>query len=55
MELVDRMVETKNTTVLKALESKIEEREHEKLVLVSMAEELLPNAARFEECMEFAR
>ena len=54
LELVDRMVETKNSSVLKALEAKIEKLEREKLVLVSKAEEPLPNAARFEECIELA-
>ncbi len=54
MELVDRMVGAKNTSVLKALEAKIEELEREKLVLVSKAEEPLRNAARLEECMELA-
>ena len=54
LELVDRMVETRNSSVLKALEAKIEKLEREKLLLVSKAEEPLPNAARFEECMELA-
>ena len=54
LELVDRMVETNNQTVMRALESKLETLEREKLVLAARAEEPLPNAGRFEECMELA-
>ncbi len=54
LELVDRLVETQNPTVIKAIESKIEKLEREKLLLVEKAEQPLPNAARFEECMELS-
>ena len=54
LELVGRMVETKNATVLKALEAKIERLEREKLVLEEKAQEPMPNATRFEECIELS-
>lgn len=54
LELVDRMVETKNQTVVRALEAKVERAEREKLVMLDRAQEPLPNTARFEECIELA-
>lgn len=45
LELIDRLVETKNPTVVKAIETKIEKLEREKFALVEKASELLPNAA----------
>lgn len=54
LELVDRLVETKNGTVIKAIEGKIERLERDKLVLAEKAGAPLPNAARFEECIELA-
>lgn len=54
LELVDRMVETKNPTVIKAIEAKIEKLEREKIALVERAGEPLPNVAGFEDCIELA-
>lgn len=54
LKLVDRILETENQTVLKALESKIEKLEREKIALVEKAGEPLPNVGRFEECIELA-
>ena len=54
LELIDRMVETKNATVIKAIESKIEKLEREKIALIEKASEPLPNAGKFEECIELS-
>ena len=54
LELVDRLVETQNATVIKAIEAKIEKLEREKIVLSEKAEQPLPSTARFEECMELS-
>ncbi|MEM9813719.1 MAG: hypothetical protein AAF913_13725 [Pseudomonadota bacterium] len=54
MELVDSIVETRNSSVLTAVEAKIEKLERENFALVSETEEPLPNAARFGDCTELA-
>jgi len=54
LELIDRMVETNNATVIKAIESKIEKLEREKIALVEKASEPLPNEGKFEECIELS-
>ncbi|MDB2407011.1 recombinase family protein [Jannaschia sp.] len=54
LELVDRMVETRNPTVIKAIESKIEKLEREKFALVEQVSQPLPNVGKFEECIELA-
>lgn len=54
LELIDRMVETKNPTVIKAIETKIEKLEREKFALVEKASEPLPRAGKFEECIELS-
>ena len=54
LELIDRMAETKNAAVIKAIESKIEKLEREKMLLVEKASEPLPNAGKFEESIELS-
>ena len=54
LELIDRLVETKNPTVVKAIETKIEKLEREKFALVEKASEPLPNVGKFEECIELS-
>ncbi len=54
LELIDRMVETKNSAVIKAIEAKIEKLERDKFTFAEKADQPLPNAARFEECIELA-
>ena len=53
-ELIDRLVETKNPTVVKAIETKIEKLEREKFALVEKAAEPLPSVGKFEECIELS-
>ena len=52
LELVDRLVETRSPAVVKALESKLERLEREKLLLSEKAANPLPSQGKFEECME---
>lgn len=54
LELIDRMVETRNPTVIKAIESKIEKLEREKFAIAEKADQPLPNAGKFEECIELS-
>ena len=54
LELIDRMVETKSPTVIKAIESKIEKLEREKFAIAEKADQPLPNAGKFEECIELS-
>ena len=54
LKLVDRLLESESPTVVKAIESKIEKLEREKLSLAEKAGASLQNVGRFEECIELA-
>ncbi|RYH04419.1 hypothetical protein EU805_03350 [Salipiger sp. IMCC34102] len=54
MELIERLVEIKNPTVVKAIETKTEMFERERFALVEKAAEPLPNAGKFEEFIELS-
>ena len=52
LKRVDRILATESQTVRRAIETKIEKLEREKIGLVEKAAEPLPNVGRFEECIE---
>jgi site-specific DNA recombinase len=54
LELIDRMVETKSPTVINAIEAKIEKFERERFAIADTADQPLPNAGKFEECIELS-
>ena len=51
-ELLDRLVEASNRTVMLKLEERIEKLERQKLVLAEKAAKEVPTKARLEDCME---
>ena len=51
-ELIDRLVEMGNRTVVKKLEERIEKLERHKIVLAEKVAKEVPSKARLEDCME---
>jgi len=52
--LLDRIVETNNASVVSAFEDKIDRLERDKIVLQEKINSALPKKGRLEDCMEFA-
>ena len=55
LALIDRMVETKSPTVIKAIGSEFEKLERKKFAIAEKADQPLPNAGNFENCIELSR
>ncbi|MFK7754018.1 MAG: resolvase, partial [Sedimentitalea sp.] len=52
--LLDRIVETSNSSVVSAYEDKIDKLERDKIVLREKLDSAVPEKGRFEDCMELA-